>query len=220
MRPFVLAVSILLFPAWMWAGSHRGLVADESSQAVQNARADADNLSRMQNVSMIQRFVRSGYLVPVPESTRHYYLHGIPDPYQYCRPWTKLFLDRLSSQYYAKFRTRLRVSSMVRTVGRQMKLARWNSNAADATGALQSSHLTGATIDISKRDMSPAGRRWMRDVLYSLRKQGYLYAIEEFHEPVFHVMVYASYPQYAQQLNRRDSTLAESEVPATASGAQ
>ncbi|MBS1851656.1 MAG: hypothetical protein JST79_12135 [Acidobacteria bacterium] len=202
MRSLVLAISFLSSPLWMWAGGRDLLLADVSSQAVQNARADADKLSRMQDMTMLRRFVQEGYLVSVPQSTRHYYLHSIPAPYQYCRPFTKQFLERISSQYQAKFKTRLRVSSMVRTVGRQMKLARWNSNAADATGALQSSHLTGATIDISKRDMSPQARRWMRDVLYSLRRQGYIYAIEEFNEPVFHVMVYANYPRYVRQLGR------------------
>ncbi len=186
-----------------------------SSQVIQNARADADNLSRMHDTAMVQRFAQSGYLVSVPLSARHYYLHAVPEPYRYCRPWTRLFLERLSRQYYAKFKQPLRITSLVRTVARQRQLARRNGNAADATGALQSSHLTGATLDISKHSMSVRGRHWMRKVLYSLRQAGYLYAIEEFHEPVFHVMVYANYPQYVARLNRRagESTVASSAEP-------
>ncbi len=180
-------------------------MANSSSQAIQNDRADRDNLSRMRNAAMIQRFVQSGYLVSVQPSTRFYYLHSIGPTYRYCRPWTKLFLDRLSRQFYARFRQRLRITSLVRTAASQERLADRNSNAADAFGPERSSHLTGATVDISKRWMSPAARRWLRTVLYSLRQQGYLYAIEEFHQPAFHVMVYANYPEYVQILTRRQN---------------
>jgi hypothetical protein len=82
--------------------------------------------------------------------------------------------------------------------------------------------LTGATLDISKHSMSPRGRSWMRDVLYSLRQAGYLYAIEEFEEPVFHVMVYANYPRYVKRLNRREreTTLASSGEPSSEGGTE
>jgi hypothetical protein len=223
MRSVVWAIAVLLVsPLWMWAGGRKLLVADTSSQQIQNARADADNLSRMRDLAMVRRFARQGYLVSVPSSSRYYYLHGIPAPYRYCRPWTKLLLDRLGRQYYAKFGTRLRVTSLVRTIGSQTRLAARNGNAADATGVDQSSHLTGATLDISKHSMSAQGRSWMRDVLYSLRQAGYLYAIEEFEEPVFHIMVYANYPQYVRRLNRRERqpTLAASGEPSSESGTE
>lgn len=207
MRLLATALPALLFPVWIWAASHNAvaaddsLIADDASQAVQNARADDDNLSRMRDARMLRRFVRKGYLVSVPPSTHSYYVHSVPPAYRYCRPWTKLFLQRLSRQYRARFHQRLRVTSLVRTVARQRRLARRNGNAADAIGSERSSHLTGATLDISKRDMSPEAQRWMRDVLYSLRRAGYLYAVEEFEQPTFHVMVYRSYPQYVQRLN-------------------
>jgi Family of unknown function (DUF5715) len=218
MRWLTCIFSVLFFPVWMWAGGRRLLVAGLSSQAIQNARADADHLSRMRDRAMIQRFVRHGYLIAVPGSGRFYYLHGVPPPYHYCRPWTKLFLARLSRQFYARFGQQLRVTSLVRTVGRQRRLALSNDNAADATGSLESSHLTGATLDISKRSMSAKERAWMRDVLYSLRQQGYLYAIEEFQEPVFHIMVYRDYQEYAKGMDRsgRNSILASSGQPSSA----
>jgi hypothetical protein len=109
----------------------------------------------------------------------------------------------VSRQYQSRFHQRLRVTSLVRTVGSQQRLAEWNNNAADATGAERSSHLTGATVDISKRWMSPAGQEWLREVLYSLREAGYLYAIEEFYQPTFHIMVYPKYAQYVKKLKHR-----------------
>ena len=184
-----------IFPLFVRANDRAVLVADESSQAIQNDRADDDNLSRMADLAMLRDFVRHGYLVPVPTSTSGYYLNEIPSEYRYARPWAKQFLTRIGRQFNARFGHRLRVTSMVRTEERQLRIADWNANAADATGPMRSSHLTGATVDISKRFMSTAERRWMRDVLYSLRESGYLYAIEEFGQPVFHVMVFRDYSE-------------------------
>jgi len=197
LRRFASALFLVsLLPVSLCAADRATLVADGSSPTAQNERADDDNLSRMQDVAMLNRFVHSGYLVSVPASTSSYYIHNLPAQYRYARPWTKLFLTRLSRQYYRKFGDRLRVTSLVRTERRQRRLAHVNANAAKAVGDSRSSHLTGATIDISKRFMSAAERRWMRDVLYTLRQQGYIYAIEEFYQPTFHIMVYRNYPEY------------------------
>jgi Family of unknown function (DUF5715) len=199
-----LALLLLALPARARGRNARRelLVASWNSQAIQNARANAYHLSRMQNVAMIQRFHRDGYLVSVPASTQFYYLQAISPCYRYLRPWTKLFLDRLSQQYYARFRQRLRVTSLVRTVGSQSRLAHYNPNAAEARGPDRSAHLTGAALDISKRLMSDSGVRWMRSVLFQLKQSGYLYAIEEFEEPNFHIMVYPTYRQYAARLTK------------------
>ena len=193
----------LLLPTNLFGGSPGViLLADANSPLVQNQRADYDDLSRMRNAAMVRRFAQSGYLVRIASSDRHFYLHDIPAAYQYARPWTKLFLTRLSRQYHARFEKRLRVTSLVRTEGRQRRLAQINLNAASAKGALRSSHLTGATIDISKRFMTQAEAIWIRSVLYSLHRQGYIYAVEEFEQPVFHVMVYRSYPKYVSATRR------------------
>jgi hypothetical protein len=174
------------------------LKATSSSPLVQNAYADRQDLSRMRDVSMIHSFRRNGYLKAVHSSTHHYYLHGIPANYRYLRPWSKLFLERLSRQYHARFHKRLRVTSLVRTVARQRALSKRNGNAAAAQGSRRSSHLTGATIDISKRGMTVRELNWMRRVIHSLRQQRYLYGIEEFHQPVFHIMVYRDYEKYVK----------------------
>lgn len=195
-------VLFVICPACMHAASML-LVADRKSPFVQNERADGDNLSRMRNTAMLRRFVRHGYLARVPEISRSYYVHDVPAQYRYSRPWTKLFLERLSRQFHAKFGRKLRITSLVRTEARQNRLMRRNPNAAESVGALRSSHLTGSTIDISKRFMSRAERQWMRDVLFSLREKGFIYAIEEFHQPTFHIMVYRSYPQYVKALTRK-----------------
>lgn len=203
-------VLLLVVPVYLRGSEKSVLSAKASSQAIQNARANEFNLSRMRNRAMIRRFRRAGLLVRVPARTHSYYLHYIPSAYRYLRPWTKLFLDRLSRQYHARFGRRLRVTSLVRTVVLQRRLERRNGNAADATGPYRSSHLTGATLDISKRFMPRRGRRWMRRVLYRLQQSGYLYAVEEFEQPTFHVMVYPTYKKYVARVTHHAAANDES----------
>jgi hypothetical protein len=174
------------------------LTATASSQRIQNARADSDDLSRMTDAAMVQRFRRAGLLVPVATSTSSYYLHQVPARSRYLRPWAKQFLGRLSSQFHDRFGTRLRVTALVRTARDQRGLASRNANAAAASGPKQSTHLTGATLDISKRFMAPAHVEWMRRVLLDLRDAGVLYALEEFSQPCFHIMIYRSYDDYVR----------------------
>lgn len=207
-------IAIVLFmPAGARAGGFRSpLIAKPYSQRIQNERANIYNLSRMQNTAMIQRFHRAGLLDSVPYSTHSYYLYDIAPPYRYLRPWSKLFLDRLSQEYYARFGQRLRVTSLIRTVQSQIRLSHFDPDAAAATGPNRSAHLTGAAMDISKRFMSYKEILWMRHVLYQLKQEGVIYAIEEFVEPDFHVMVYPTYRQYVAHLKAGSTHVAEASV--------
>ena len=186
------------------------LVAKRSSQSIQNERADEYHLARMRNRAMIERYFAQGFLASVPPETKYYYLHGIPPSYCYLRPWAKRFLDQIALEYYANFHQQLRVTSMIRTVELQRRLEHRNFNAAEATGDDRSSHLTGATLDISKHEMDAREKRWFRRQLIALEQAGYLYAIEEFEQPCFHVMVYPNYrddvPKSASQSLEADRT--------------
>lgn len=204
------AVSVLLMasPAFLQGRARSMLAATSLSQSIQNERANAYHLTRMQNRAMIVKFVDDGYLSAVPQATRTYYLHDIPPAYCYLRPWAKRFLDQVSGEFYANFHQRLRVTSMIRTVALQRRLERRNFNAAEATGVDRSSHLTGATLDISKHGMSWREERWMRRQLIVLEQEGYVYAIEEFHQPCFHVMVF---PPYGDYVPKRDGQSLEAD---------
>jgi hypothetical protein len=199
----ILTLFELVFPLASIAGGANLLRANGSSQAIQNQRADRDDLSRMEDAAMVQRFAQAGLLVRVPSRTKYYYTRYIPAKYRYLRPWSKLFLDRLCSQYHQRFQNKCRVTSTLRTAAFQNSLRKRNGNAASAYGPRRSSHLTGATLDISKKGMGAAEIAWMRRVLYSLREAGYLYAVEEFSQPTFHIMVYKNYPQYVAALERK-----------------
>jgi uncharacterized protein YcbK (DUF882 family) len=199
---FIICFATVLCPAVIFAQAATYLKASGSSQVLQNRRADADDLSRMRDRAMVQRFARAKLLVRVPVNTRHYYLRRIPSSYRYLRPWSKLFLDRLSRQYHARFRKKLRITSLVRTITLQRALQRRNHNAAPAYGSRRSSHLTGATLDISKKGMTSREVAWMRRVLSSLKENDYLYAVEEFAQPTFHIMVYRNYPNHVKAVQR------------------
>lgn len=189
---FVLSLSTAAAPA-------ASLRANSQSQIRQNQRADADRLSRMADDSMVARWARLKLLVPVPSKTSNYYVHNLAKQRRYLRPWAKLFLDRLSKQYRTRFGKQMRVTSLLRTVSYQNSLRRRNANAAPSTGPKASSHLTGACLDISKKGMTRAQQSWARNVLLSLHNKGYLYAVEEFYQPVFHVMVHRKYEDYVAQ---------------------
>lgn len=196
-----LSLTLSLFlPGALAAASLR---ANRSSQAIQNERADDDNLSRMEDRAMVQRWARLELLERVPSKTSTYYLHAVHAENRYLRPWAKLFLERLSRQYHARHRKQLRVTSLLRTAEYQRTLSRRNGNAAAAEGPKRSAHLTGACLDISKKGMTRAQQSWVRSVLASLKTKGYLYAVEEYQQPVFHVLVHRDYENYVEELLAR-----------------
>jgi hypothetical protein len=195
----VLAILVLI----LLPGAALGAVtlrATSQSQVIQNDQADEDNLSRMESQEMIDRFARLRLLVPVDARTRDFYLFNIPDERRYLRPWAALFLERLSRQYRGKFGEPLRITSLVRTEDHQRDLMGRNPNAAAPVGEKRSAHLTGACLDISKKGMTRTQMRWVREVLSSLKEKGYLFAIEEFTIPNFHIMIYRDYTDYVEGL--------------------
>jgi hypothetical protein len=67
---------------------------------------------------------------------------------------------------------------------------------------VRSTHLTGASVDVSKQPLSVAEIRWLRVVLSRLADRGVLHAVEEFVQPHFHVMVFRQYEAYGLHLHR------------------
>jgi uncharacterized protein YcbK (DUF882 family) len=194
-------VSICVFVwAALPAAAAVTLRATTESQIIQNEQADRDRLSRMEDQEMLERFVRLKLLLPVDGRTSDFYIHNIPEERRYLRPWAKLFLDRIGRQYRSRFGQPLRITSLVRTEVHQRRLQGRNPNAAAPVGEKRSAHLTGACLDISKKGMNRAQMRWVREVLSSLKEKGYLFAVEEFTIPNFHVMVYRNYPEYVEML--------------------
>ncbi len=115
------------------------------------------------------------------------------EAYCYVRPWTRDFLEDFGLEYFEEFHRVIQVNSGVRDVEHQKELRRTNSNAAAISGPKASSHLTGATVDIAKMNMSAAELAWVRTKLLALERQKKIEATEERKQLVFHVMIFRAY---------------------------
>jgi hypothetical protein len=166
----------------------------------ENVRATAERLSRLRTRAALERFVRAGLLVRVPEEARGFYVAGVPRWRRVARPWTRLFVRQLGEALHALFGSRLRVTDLTRTAAVQEALGEWNGNAAPARGAVASTHLTGASVDLSKVEHSDVELAWLRLVLGRLTARGLVSAIEEFAQPHFHVMVFRAYARHGARL--------------------
>jgi hypothetical protein len=178
----------------------RSLPARAGDLHRENALATRDDLSRMRTVRVLARFRRAGLLVPVPASSRAYYVAGVPASLRIARPWTKRFIEQLATAKRLLFGTQLRITSLTRTTARQHALIATKPQAAPARGPLSSTHLTGAAVDISTASLSGRELAWLRTVLHRLRARGLVHAVEEFSEPHFHVLVRRQYGRYARTL--------------------
>jgi hypothetical protein len=175
----------------------------------QNEEIDRLDLPRIQDDQELQELVASEELVPiVPGQTLRIDPRLDPDR-RYCRPWTRDFLQDLSSDYYKEFHDQIQVNSAVRTVLVQKKLRRHNRNAAPETGETASSHLAGITVDIQRRGMSRQQIKWMEQYIVPLRDLGLVEPEEERHQWVFHVMVSERYTDFrdSKMLAAQDKTV-------------
>jgi hypothetical protein len=176
------------------------LVARPHRLRRESAAAVRDRLSRMRDLATVERFRRSGLLVGVPLRTETYYVEGVGTRLRVARPWTRQFVEQLARAFHDLFGQPLRITSLTRTTARQRALLRTNPSAAPARGPVQSTHLTGAAVDISKRALSDTEIDWLRIVLRRLAADGMVHVAEEFHEPHFHVLVRKRYGIYAAGL--------------------
>jgi hypothetical protein len=156
----------------------------------ENAMADLEELTRLDEKSLA-KFKERGLLVRIPESEwLQIDEEKLLEPYRWVRPFVRDFLVALGEEHYRKFKKPLVLTSAVRSQEYQKGLRGKNGNAAGwKTGPKQSTHLTGATIDITKKPMSDEQVRWMRVKLKPLMDSGKIHVIEEFKQIVFHIQV-------------------------------
>jgi hypothetical protein len=91
----------------------------------------------------------------------------------------------------------------------QKKLMLVNGNAAPAEGDVVSPHMTGATIDIAKDNLSRAEMAWMRRHLLAIETEGKIDVEEEFQQSCFHITVYKNYLPAYHGSPRRGQTPSE-----------
>jgi hypothetical protein len=165
----------------------------------QNEEIDRLGLQRVRDDQHLEMLVLQRELVAL-ESTRGMRIDPRLDPSRrYARFWVRDFLADLGEAFYIQFGGTLQVNSAVRTIEQQRKLTRKNRNAAPAEGDIASSHLAGITVDLSKRGLSRAQKKWLVEYLKDLRDAGLLEAAEERRQPVFHIMVSERYGEYREQ---------------------
>ena len=165
----------------------------------QNEEIDRLQLQRIANDEELLQLEQRQELVRIDDSRELVVSAKVEDIRRYCRPWTLQFLNDLADAHYAKFKKPLELTSAVRTVEQQAKLRRTNRNAAPIEGETASSHLAGLTIDIGKKGMSRAERKWFDQYLVEMQKNHIIEAAEERRQACYHIMVSESYPQWRDE---------------------
>ncbi len=124
----------------------------------------------------VQRNVNSRQLVRV-NADRYMDLHAVSYPYAVAE--TKMFLSRLSAQYYSACGEKLTVTSLLRPRNRQ-----------PANASVRSVHPTGMAADL-RIPAKQKCRAWLENTLLSLEKERVLDVTRERYPPHYHVAVYA-----------------------------
>ncbi|OGY99418.1 MAG: hypothetical protein A2945_01005 [Candidatus Liptonbacteria bacterium RIFCSPLOWO2_01_FULL_52_25] len=181
----------------------------------QNELADAGWLPRIPAQCDLVGYVVTGYLVRVPDLAQNFYLDGgltqprlIKDS---CNPKKKIREDRrylaaepleylrdnISARYAVRFTSgkkpqRFKITSLVRTIEYQKRLAWRNPNADQANCATPercSVHVTGYAFDISTKSMNQEQILWFADALAEDVAQSIVFATFEPNQQNFHIMV-------------------------------
>jgi len=138
------------------AADAQGLRGSKASMDRQNQQARAHDFTFLRDGNQVRTFANSGLLVRLA-GNRHYQLKAVS--YPYARPEVKLFVERLSSQFYGACGEQLIVTSLTRPQSGQPRNA-----------STRSVHPTGMALDI-RRHNTPACRSWLERVLLSLERR-------------------------------------------------
>ncbi len=164
------------------------LTGSKYSQEIQNNYSNKHTLVRIKDEEELKLMVSDGYLEPISDVVL--IDTNLRKEFKYCLPWVNIFLNDLVVNFTNEFSSyrRVKLNSAVRTVEYQKNLRKINSNAA-----INSSHTTGATIDITKLGLSLEEIKWLREYLLDLERVKVVEATEENSQLVFHIMVFKNY---------------------------
>lgn len=186
----------------LFRGSHDMLVK-------QNLIIDELELPRIADDEELEQVISNDELVQLLESKALRIAPNLTENRRYCKPWTREFVEDFSQAFYEEFGKPIQVNSAVRTVEQQKKLRRRNRNAGPIEGETASTHLTGMTLDLSKRGLSRKEHKWIEQYFLPLKTAGLIDPIEERRQPVFHVVVFDRYTDWreTQQLANTESNV-------------
>lgn len=192
MLKFILPLLLLLFSSQVF--SLESLRRTPNSLYNQNRQADLEGLKRLTERDL-DMFIHEKILVPLPHNNVTVVVDSrLPKRYRYCLPETRDFLIDFGTYFRKETGKPIQINSAIRTVEYQeyLRNVKRNGNAAKSEGPKRSSHLTGATIDIAKKDMTPHQLKTARKYLLFFRKNKLADVTEEFDQPVFHAMIFRS----------------------------
>lgn len=166
------------------------LAGSRAKLAFENRLAYDLGLPRFQNLAEIQS--AQSKLVRVPDETGTYYIDDhVNRDRRYLQSWSKEYLGRLAADFMKEAGgtpdyPKIKVTSMVRDMQYQRGL---RSVAQCLSPESCSTHLTGASFDISFNGMSVMQKAWMYRRLIRDRDLGIVVAIHEPFSGCFHIFV-------------------------------
>jgi hypothetical protein len=175
----------------MFKGSHEMLVK-------QNEIIDTLELPRIADDDELIDVIQNEELVELQQTSALRIASNLKETRRYCKPWTRDFVQDFSQAFYNEFKKPIQVNSAVRTVQQQKKLRRRNRNAGPIEGETASTHLTGISLDISKRGLTRAQHKWVEEYFLPLKTLGLIDPIEERRQAVFHVVVFDRYTEWRE----------------------
>jgi LysM repeat protein len=167
----ILSLSVNLVQAQTLKGSR-------SSIDKQYRTAVSYGFTFVQSSSALKSAIGSNQLIRVAPD-RYLELHDVSFPYAV--PGTRLFLSRLSSQYYRSCGEKLTVTSLLRPRDRQ-----------PANSVAHSVHPTGMAVDL-RVPKSRKCRAWLEKTLLGLEREKVADVTRERYPPHYHVAVYAKH---------------------------
>ena len=114
----------------------------------------------------------------------------LPNQRQYASPWVAAYLTAAGKSFWEAHKKPLRITSLVRTTSIQKKLARQGATPVDCkTPARCGTHTSGASFDISMKELSKDEDTWIMNKLSADMRAGKLLFITERHGKHFHVFM-------------------------------
>lgn len=166
-------------------------VAIPGSMLLQTAEIERLQLPRIVDDRQLHDLEAQEELVRIPENEQIRLDPQLTEDRRYARPWARNFIYSLGRDFYSVFRSPVRVTSAIRTEEQQRSLQRYNRFAAAPS---RSSHTTGITFDVSKRQLTPRQYRWMVGYLKKQMSEGWAEVSEE--PQCFHIAVMERYNDF------------------------
>ena len=175
-------------PTWF---EYRAFPPTPDSLILQNEIIDKLGLPRIKDSKALASLVENNKLVPITENKYVRISPKLEADRRYCKPWVDDFLQDLGKAFYDRFEEPIQVNSAVRTIRVQMRLLRWNHNAAPVHGEKASAHLAGIAVDLQRRGLTRDQMTFIQDKLLGLGTR--VIVEEELKQPCFHVVVTGDY---------------------------